>query len=1152
MSNLKFVGLHAHSGFSIGDGCGSPKSIVDFVHENEMDGIALTEHGVMTSASHLLDAQKECDKKGIKFKTIFGVEAYLIPSVKNWLVDKQNAKEEKEKAKEAPVAEIEDENVTVENEKDSKAKWFNPVNRRHHGILLARDKKGLENLFRLVTQSNVGDNFYRYPRIDFEMLRKYNEGIVFSSACLGGLGSWICMRDQEKGSDEIQKSLENEFMPLLEIFGPERAYLELQFNRVPEQRFVNDELIKLSKKIGYKLIATADSHCSSDKMLLDREIHRILFRQGRGYKKEDLVVPTSVEELECQLFPKNGDQMFEAYKEMYADNSENDQLVKEAIERTHSIAHDYIETVRPDGSLKLPVLYQNPSQKLEELCFDALREKNLDKNEIYVDRLNLELKVIKEKKFENYFLTLCRAMELMKTVSLTSPGRGSGAGSICCYLLGITQLDPIKHELLFERFLSSARSEAPDVDVDTEDRDSLIEILRKEFGIGNVIPVSNIVTLQLKSLIKDLSRLYDIPFEEVNEVTKLIETEARSSILEDVGNDQKLYELTHEKAKKYSPTYQTFLIDHPEVEDKIVNLFKQPKTVSRHAGGVVIASDAEGAMPAIRVSKELQTPFSEGLGARHLEQWGLIKFDFLGLSTLRIIHRTIELILKSQGNQNPSMEDVYKFYNENLHPDIIDPKDQKVFNYVYKQGNFPGIFQFSETAAQSFCKKAQPESIVEIAAITSIFRPGPLHASGDKLYIESRHGRREELVEHPIIEEILGPTHYVLTFQEQFMMLANKLAGFSLEESDNLRKLLVKPITSLGDDLKKKRIEAGEKFITGCVENGLTEQRAKKLWEQEILGFISYGFNKSHAMSYAYVSYQCAWLYTYHETEWLRAYLDDPTDREKAINDVTSVGYKVGKIDVNKSRKDWEIIDNTIYPSMLTIKGVGDIAVDELNSVRESVGGHFKSFEDFFYKDQEFGRKKEIRKVYKYTKFNKRALDALIKLESFDYFDIVGEGKLFKTYRHMYLAIIGQFAEFKLGKMSLQEVSDDIPEDDRHDWSNMEKIEFQKDLIGTYDRNLLFDKDVLDTLNKYNVRTLADLSETPQKIWFILMDYEKKKTKGGKDYFKLTIGDGGPTTKTLNFFNPMQVKKNAVYIGKLNLKDSWVNASRNDELIRLS
>ncbi len=1150
MSNLKFVGLHAHTGFSIGDGLGHPKQVTDFVLKNEMDGIAITEHGVMTSASYLLDAQKEYDKRGIKFKSIFGVEAYLIPDLNQWRKDREEAKDRKEQEKKASY-EIE-ENVVVENEKDSKSKWFNPVNRRHHGVLLVKNQTGLENLFRLITKSNIGDNFYRFPRIDFNLLKKHKEGLVFSSACLAGLGAWVCLRDQDKGSSEIQKSLENEFMPLLEIFGSENAFIEIQFNKVPEQKFVNDELIKLSKRTGYKLVATADSHAPSRDLVLDREMHRILFRQGRGYKKEDLIIPTSEDQLDCLLYPKNGPEMFSAYKEMYGADFENDSLVKDAIERTYYIAHDHIENVRPNPTLKLPVLYESPFQKLKELCLAGLQEKTLDKNEIYINRLIAELKVVKEKNFSNYFLTLHRAMELLREVSLTSPSRGSGGGSIVCYLLGITQLDPIKHNLLFERFLSAAREEAPDVDVDCEDRDDVIELLKKEFGEYNVLAVSNFVTSQLKSLIKDISRLYDISFEEVNEVTKKIEFESRHQILEEIDHDQKLYELTHERAKKYSSTYQTFLIDHPEVEQRIVNLFRQPKTLSRHAGGVVVAADAEGAMPAVRVAGSLQTCWSEGMAVRHLEQWGLIKFDFLGLATLRIMKKCINLILIEQGNKNPTMADVYEFYNKNLHPDVLDAADKEVFRYVYKSGQFPGIFQFSQGNAQSFCVRSSPDNVTDLAAITSIARPGPLAGGADKLYVELRHGRITQKLEHPVLEEVLGPTYGLLCFQEQFMLLANKLAGFSLEESDNLRKLLVKPVTSLADELKQKRIEAGEKFISGCVANGLTLIRAKKLWEEEILGFVSYGFNKAHAVGYAYVSYQCAWLYTYHEKEWIRAYLEDDADREKAINDVTGVGYKIGKLDVNKSRKNWEIEGNVIYPSMLTVKGIGELAIDELNAERAIQGGHFMTFDNFFFKEQEFGKKKQIRKVYKYSKFNRRGLLSLIQLESFDSFEIVGDGKLFQTYRHMHKAIEKNYDDLKKGRITLEASAESIPEDDRHDWSNIEKIEIQKELIGTYDKNLLFDKEVLSILQKYNVVPLSDLSETPQKIWFIMLDYEKKQTQNGKDYWKLSISDGAGIKKTLNFFDKLEVKKNAVYIGELNLNNNWVNAAFKKELIRVS
>jgi len=383
----------------------------------------------------------------------------------------------------------------------------------------------------------------------------------------------------------------------------------------------------------------------------------------------------------------------------------------------------------------------------------------------------------------------------------------------------------------------------PDVDSDIELKDQSLDILKNHFGLNNVLAINNYNRLQLKSLIKDLSGLYGIPYQEVNEVTKVIENEARPSIMEEIGGDQKLYELTFEKAKEYSPTFNKFLELHPEVGTHVENLFKEIKAIGKHAGGVLVVPDAQSYVPVVRIRGTDQCPIPEGITAQQLKYFGLVKFDILGLSTLRIIRRCIEEVLKKdKGIASPTIDDMWKFYNENLHPDVINPADPLVFENVYHAGRFPSIFQFAERGVQSFCRKAKPNHVSDISAITSLWRPGPLKGEADKRYLAVQDWEIKK--EHPVIQDVLGATKGLLLYQEQFMLLANKLAGFTLDEADRLRKLLVKPATTLSNEMKEERIVIGEKFMSGCVTNGLTRNRAEMLWNNEIMGFISYGFNK--------------------------------------------------------------------------------------------------------------------------------------------------------------------------------------------------------------------------------------------------------------------------------------------------------------------
>lgn len=846
---IKFVGLHAHS-LSIGDSIGYPEDHFKFVIENAGEdsmGLAITDHGSAISYGYMIQAHNNLKKKNIPFKPIFGFEAYFHPDLDQWAEEKKAIEAKKDD---------EDTDLVVENESESKDKnrWYNPVNRRHHLVIIAQNKEGFENINKLISWS-YKNGFYRYPRIDAKILEKYNKGLIISTACLAGLPSFLILREKDKGDEAVFASLNKELKPVLDIFGPERAYLELQFNKIPEQKIVNDYLAKYSQQTGYNLISTADSHYARPEWWKARELYKMMAQQTKGWKvsKDDL--PKSIEDLKCELYPKNGDQMFASYKNYNPELDEK--IVRESIERTYDIAHNMCEMVVPDGSFKLPISRKDitPEQRLRDISWNAFREKGLEN--LYEQRLIMELDVICKKGYANYFLVLRDAINEIQKELITGCGRGSGAGSLVCYLLGITKIDPVKNNLLFERFLSENRNEAPDIDNDVEDRDSTIGILRRLYGDDNVVAISNFNTLQLKSLIKDLCKVEGIEFEEVNEVTSKMEDEARPRILEDIGHDQKLYVFDLDGALKHSPTFKKFTDKYPSILESIKILFRQIRVISMHAGGLVITEDPESKFqPKIKIRGNFQTSWSDGLTAKHLEQFGLIKYDFLGLATLRIIRNCIELILRKELSKEPTFDQVNSFYQKYLHPDVIGDGEKEVFREIYHKGKFASIFQFTEKGVQEFCQKARPCAVSDISAITALWRPGPLKGGADLAYLDAVENGNIKY-DHPILEQILGATKGTLLYQEQFMLLAHHLAGFSLLESDELRKLLVKPVTSLGEEMKKKRIDAGERFISGCIKSGLSEKRAETLWNDEILGFISYGFNKSLHKQEKVTIYDC-------------------------------------------------------------------------------------------------------------------------------------------------------------------------------------------------------------------------------------------------------------------------------------------------------
>lgn len=836
---MKFVSLHNHTTFSIGDGFSYPEDHFNFVVQNagnESMALAITDHGNVNALGYIIQAQNSLKKKGIDFHAIIGNEMYIHPDLEQWKIDKENAK----------LLEEEDDGavVEVEAESKSKSKWYDPVKRRHHLVVIATNSTGIKNLFALTSWS-YKNGFYRYPRVDFKQLEKYNEGLIISSACLAGLGSWVILRDQERGEEVVQKSLDNEFKPLLDIFGRERSFVEIQFNKLPEQKIVNEQLIKFAQRHNFQIIATADAHYANPNFWLDREMYKMIALQTKKFKVSPDDLPKTREDLKCELYPKNGDEMYESYLKY---NPELDpDIVKNAITLTYDIAHNMIEKYKPDGSFKLPIRdfkHQTPEEKFQELCWNALISMKLDNNNLYIDRLKKELKVITSKGFAPYFLTLQESINEIEKQVLLGPGRGSAASSLCSYLLGITKIDPIRCNLIFERFLSENRSEAPDSDQDCEDRDKVLNILREHFGVDTIVAISNFNKYQLKSLVKDISNFYKIPFQEVNTVTSIMEQEARTKLLEEINWDQKFYEFTFEGAMKHSPTFKAYIEKYPIVGERIGNIFKQIKSIGKHAGGCAIVDSPDINMPIIKIRGELQTPWSEGLTAKHLEQFGIIKYDFLGLATLRMIKKAISFILERRG-EVPTHENVMKFYNNHLAPEVVGEGELDVFKEIYHKGKFLSIFQFAERNVQEFCKAAKPKSVSDISDITAIYRPGPLASGSDKKYIEAIEDPKSIKFEHPILEKLLKKRKGQIIYQEDFMFIAHELAGFTLLEADELRKLLMKPVQSMSDEMKKKRIEAGERFINGCIKAGMNYKEAEYLWEDRILPFVSYGFVKS-------------------------------------------------------------------------------------------------------------------------------------------------------------------------------------------------------------------------------------------------------------------------------------------------------------------
>jgi len=852
--DLKFVGLHAHSGVgSPFDGFGYPQEHMDFAYENGCEALALTDHGNMNGFAYQVIHAKKMKKEGKNFKPIFGVEAYFISDIGEWKEQYEQHKLDKKKARKL---DNDQSGTTIENEGETKSKGTSNINRSRHLVLLAKNQKGLSNLFKLISESYSERYFYRKPRIDFNLLEKYSEGVIASSACLGGVYAGCYWENREEGKEAVLQSMREVTEKMVSIFG-DRWYGELQWNNVPEQHELNEFVIQMHKEFDIKLISTADSHYPNQNAWKDRELYKRLGWLGKG-KPEwlDMTIPLSVEEIGYELYPKNGNEMWQSYKK-YSDLcgvEYEDELIKRSIEETHNIAFNVIERFVPDNTVRLPDFVVpagiSADEYLKKISFDGLNKLSKVKPE-YVSRINHELKIIADRGFSKYFLTMKAVCDKTNEIQLSGPGRGSAAGSLVAYALGITQVDPIKYGLLFSRFLRADAKDYPDIDYDVSNPMELKEKLIGEWGKNVVVPISNWNTLQLRSLIKDISKFYDIPFIEANNVTNKMLSEATPLAKKKHGIKAGVYTPTFDEVMEFSETLQKFLLKYPHVKEHVEALHGEYRSCSRHAGGVVIGEELDRYMPLIASKGIRQTPWSEGQNVRQLEPMGFIKFDILGLSTLRMIEDCITKILqRHHGVEQPTFREVKEYYDTHLHPDVLDMRDQEVYENIFHKGKWVGIFQFTETGAQRFALQAQPRSIIDLSAITSIYRPGPLSAGVDRSYVEAKESPNSVRYLNDVVREVTKETHGFLIFQEQIALLAHKLGkNLSLDEGNLLRKVLTKKGTGKGHE-EKERIK--NKFIEGCREKGIIDHDAFGLW-RTFEYFSGYGFNKSHAISYSII-----------------------------------------------------------------------------------------------------------------------------------------------------------------------------------------------------------------------------------------------------------------------------------------------------------
>lgn len=1091
---LKFVNLHgSHTTFSLYDGFGFPIEHMKYSYDIGLDAIGFTEHGNMNSLTYALEAQKKLKTEGKNIKLFYGIEFYYVDSLPEWREEYKKAFEKKKS-----LRALEDEMVP-EDEESIKKEIKDIVNQRNHLLAIAINEKGLKNLFQLVTKSFSKDNFYRYPRIDFKLLKEHNEGLIISTACIGGIIGNDYWKNKNKGEAHILNSMGQTCKKFQNIF-KNRFYGELQFNAIPEQHEINLFLINVCQKLGIELITTIDVHYPNPDMWESRELYKRLGWLGKANSQKPEWANDELpkkEDLTCDLFPKNAEGVWLSYKNFaqkmgYSDRYD-DEVIKKSINNTYKIAHDIIEEFHPDVTVKLPsfIVNKNTNALVEiiKICKERLKELKLDNNKEYINRVKYELDVIKNRNFCEYFYTMYEIVKEAKKHMLVNVGRGSSGGSLVAFLLNITELDPIRWKLQFERFLRKDGTDYPDIDSDFSRNDELKQILKDKWGDFSVIPITNYNTLKLKSLIKDLSKFYNIPFQEVNAVTTMMLNEAIPKAKEKHGIVAGVYNPTFEEVKEYSESLRTFFRKYPFIKKHVENLHGMVRSFSRHAGGCIISDDLHKNMPLISTGGggNYQTPWSEGQNVRHLEPLGFIKFDLLGVSTLKIIEECIERILKRR-NKKYGFEMVRKFYDKFLHPNVANYADLKVWENIFHKGDkWISIFQFTGEGAQNFCVQAKPNSIQELSNVTSIFRPATLSSNVDKEYIEIKDGKRNIEYDHSILENVLGETLGHCIYQEQVAEIVHKLGkDISLDEGNLLRKILIKK--GIGDNSKKiEKIYV--KFEEGCLEKGLDVEKIKEIWHKLEL-FSGYGFVKSHSVAYSILSYNCAWLMTYFPMEWACSYLTNVSEKEKehAILLVKQCGFKMCPFDINSSEIRWEVSSDgkCLNPPLSFIKGLGETAIEQIVKNKP-----YNKIEDLIFNGS-----------IAYNKLNKKSFDALVKSQALNklidkrfsnmkhFWHVVCEDKLKKTEENKFLEHIEKYKDVE-------------------DFTYEEKIEFLVNLTGIFPFELILTEEVKKRIEFQKVKPLG-LYKNKEKCegWCIPREVKALKTKkNNKDYYLVEVLD---------------------------------------------
>ncbi len=1006
-----FVHLHIHSEFSLLDGANRIKDLPKRAKELGMDSIAITDHGVMYGA---IDFYKACKAEGVK--PIIGCEVYVAPRSR---FDKEP----------------------------------NIDNKYNHLILLAKNNEGYKNLSKLVSIGFV-DGYYYKPRIDLEVLEKYSEGLICLSACLAGAVNQALLNGQNEKAEEIALWHKR-------VFGDD-YYIEIQNNGIQEQVLANQKLVALARKLDIPLVATNDAHYLRRE---DAYNHEVLLCIQTGKRMSDM---DRMRFETDELYVKSPEEMIEYFK-AFPDAIENTVKIAEKCNVDFEFGH----TILPNYDV--PEEFETHYDYFKKLCDDGIRKRyGENPSEEVLKRAEYELGVIKKMGYVDYFLIVWDFIHYAKTHNIpVGPGRGSGAGSIIAYAIEITDIDPIKYGLLFERFLNPERISMPDFDVDFcyEHRQDVIDYVSRKYGHDHVSQIITFGTMSARMVIRDVARVLDVPYSEADLLAKMIPNELHITI-------KKALEQNRELKEKY------------ETDESVKNLLNiamalegMPRQASTHACGIVITKDpVDTYVPLYVRDNQISTQYI----MTTLEELGLLKMDFLGLRTLTVIQDTIDLVKQNRG------------IDVEFDKEMADPKVYK----LWQEGKSCGIFQFESQGMTNFMKELKPDCLEDLIAGVSLYRPGPM----DQIprYVKGKLNPGHNEYTHPRLEPILNVTYGCMVYQEQVMQIVRDLAGYSLGRADLVRRAMGKK--KLDVMAKEREVfingqvdEEGNIIVPGCVRNGIDAKSADKIFD-EMAEFAKYAFNKSHAACYAVVAYRTAYLKAYYPAEFMAAtlnsFLGNLDKIPQYIDECKTLGIEILKPEINKSYTKFTVENGKIRFGLGSIKNVGTVPVNNIVKERNA-NGDYKNFADFCERIAD-------------EAVNKKCVESLIKAGAFDEFE-----QTRSTLLASFEAIIdtiqsgkkkgfqGQVTMFDLGSEEEKEQLNEIKYtyDEKEELPNKELLSLEKEMLGIYISGHPLEKlkeqiQAQTNINTIDIRAIEEqMSSSAQDEAELIMTRQSGKTK---------------------------------------------------------